>query len=146
MHSNAWHDPIYRAIMRLASKATNGLTDNLCIGCHTPVGLTTGESSPTGERMSEISKNGVFCEVCHNISAITGIGNTALGIVDRLDRIVEALLGLDNLRHPLDALSLRAVVVLLISVGLNRRVAEGLPRLNHAEFSRFEIERRGRAG
>jgi hypothetical protein len=78
MHSNAWHDPIYRALMRLAGKATNGLTDNLCIGCHTPVGLTTGEATPTGEKMSEIANNGVFCEVCHNISAASGIGNTAL--------------------------------------------------------------------
>ncbi|HSB33827.1 MAG TPA: multiheme c-type cytochrome [Nitrospirota bacterium] len=83
MHSNAWHDPVYRALMRLAGKATNGLTDNLCIGCHTPAGLTTGEASPTGERMGEISKNGVFCEVCHNISASTGIGNTALVLTPR---------------------------------------------------------------
>src|SRR5512143_1933586 len=83
MHSNAWHDPVYRALMRLAVKATNGLTDNICIGCHTPVGLTTGEASPTGERMGEISKNGVFCEVCHNLSASTGIGNTAIVLTPR---------------------------------------------------------------
>jgi len=83
MHSNAWHDPIYRALMKLAGKATNGLTDNLCIGCHTPVGLTTGEATPTGEKMSEISNHGVHCEVCHNISAASGIGNTAFVLTPR---------------------------------------------------------------
>ncbi len=83
MHSNAWNDPIYRALMRLASKATNGLTDNLCIGCHTPVGLVTGEASPTGERMGELSKSGVYCEFCHNISAATGIGNAAFVLTPR---------------------------------------------------------------
>ena len=62
MHSNAWNDPVYLALMREASKATKGLTDNLCIGCHTPIGLTTGESSPSGEKLSQLSKNGVQCD------------------------------------------------------------------------------------
>jgi hypothetical protein len=83
MHSNAWNDPIYRALMRLASKATNGLTDNLCLGCHTPVGLVTGEASPTGEKMSAISRSGVYCEFCHNISAASGIGNAAFVLTPR---------------------------------------------------------------
>lgn len=77
MHSNAWNDPVYLALMRAASKATKGLTDNLCIGCHTPIGLTTGEATPGGEKLSQLSKNGVQCEFCHNISAITGIGNAS---------------------------------------------------------------------
>ncbi len=83
MHSNAWNDPIYLAVMREASKATKGLTDNLCIGCHTPIGLTTGESSPAGERLSEISRNGIQCDFCHNISAATGIGNSAFVLTPR---------------------------------------------------------------
>jgi hypothetical protein len=77
MHSNAWNDPIYLALMRLAGKATKGATDNLCIGCHTPIGLTTGEATPDGERLSELAKDGVQCEFCHNISAVSGIGNAA---------------------------------------------------------------------
>ena len=77
MHSNAWNDPIYLALMRAANKATEGMTDKLCIGCHTPIGLTTGESSPSGEKLSELSKNGVQCDFCHNISSVTGIGNAS---------------------------------------------------------------------
>ena len=83
MHSQAWHDPIYRALMRLAGKATDGLTDNLCIGCHTPIGLTTGQATPTGEKMGNIAKNGVSCDFCHNISATTGIGNGAFVLTPR---------------------------------------------------------------
>ncbi|HXE94942.1 MAG TPA: cytochrome c family protein [Dongiaceae bacterium] len=83
MHSNAWNDPIYLALMRAASKATKGLTDNLCIGCHTPIGLLTGESSPGGEKLSSLSKNGVQCDFCHNISAITGIGNNSFVLTPR---------------------------------------------------------------
>lgn len=83
MHSNAWNDPIYLAIMREASKATKGLTDNLCLGCHTPIGLTTGEATPTGERLSEISKDGVHCDFCHNISAAIGIGNGSFVLTPR---------------------------------------------------------------
>jgi len=84
MHSNSWNDPIYLALMRAASKATNGLTDNLCIGCHTPIGLTTGESSPGGERLSELSKNGVQCDFCHNISSSTGIGNASFVLTPQM--------------------------------------------------------------
>jgi len=83
MHSNAWNDPVYLALMRESSKATKGLTDNLCIGCHTPIGLTTGETTPGGERLSPISRNGVQCDFCHNISATTGIGNGAFVLTPR---------------------------------------------------------------
>jgi hypothetical protein len=83
MHSNAWHDPVYRALMREASKATKGQTDNLCIGCHTPIGLTTGESSPGGERLSKLAANGVQCDFCHNISAAIGVGNGSMVLTPR---------------------------------------------------------------
>ncbi|VFM97501.1 MAG: Cytochrome c554 and c-prime [Candidatus Kentron sp. G] len=75
MHSNSWPDPIYRGLLKLASKRTGGKVDNLCLGCHAPVGLTTGQASATGENMSELASNGVQCDFCHNISAARGVGN-----------------------------------------------------------------------
>jgi hypothetical protein len=83
MHSNAWNDPVYLALMRAASKATKGVTDNLCIGCHTPIGLTTGEATPAGERLGKIARNGVQCDFCHNISAAIGIGNGSFVLTPR---------------------------------------------------------------
>lgn len=77
MHSNAWKDPVYRALLNRASEATDGLVDRLCIGCHTPIGLTLGEATPSGEGMSTLADNGVQCDFCHNVSGATGIGNGA---------------------------------------------------------------------
>ncbi len=77
MHSNSWKDPVYRALLKLASSGTEGQADKLCMGCHTPIGLTTGEANPDGTGMSAISERGVQCEFCHNVSRARGIGNGA---------------------------------------------------------------------
>lgn len=77
MHSQAWNDPVYLALMRKASAATKGVTDNLCIGCHTPIGLATGQATPAGDKLDDLSKKGVQCDFCHNISSATGSGNAS---------------------------------------------------------------------
>ncbi len=84
MHSNAWTDPIYRAVLNAVSKATDGKADKLCMGCHTPVGVVTHEASPSGEGMSAIADRGVQCDVCHNISDSKGIGNGAYVLTPKL--------------------------------------------------------------
>src|SRR5262249_864164 len=71
---HAWEDPIYREILKCASVATGGAVDKCCIGCHSPIGLTTGTADAVkGDAGAPCS--GVTCEVCHNISAVTGSGN-----------------------------------------------------------------------
>ncbi len=83
MMSQAWDEPIYRALLRRASEATGGRVDNFCTGCHTPIGLTTGQITSKLNRSSieDSTKNhplpGVDCETCHNISARTGLDNGA---------------------------------------------------------------------
>ncbi len=83
MMSHAWEEPIYRALLRHASEATDGRVDNFCTGCHTPIGLTTGQINSTVNRASvEFTAEhnpmpGVDCETCHNISARTGLDNGA---------------------------------------------------------------------
>jgi len=84
MHSNSWSDPIYRAALNMASKGTDGAVDNLCIGCHTPIGLVTGEATPKGDKMSKVADQGVQCEVCHNISDSNGVGNGAYILTPKL--------------------------------------------------------------
>ncbi|NBA97997.1 multiheme c-type cytochrome [Pseudomonas sp. R5(2019)] len=81
--SQAWEDPIYRALMARASEATDGRVDNFCTGCHTPIGLTTGQITSAVNRASvEFTAQkhpmpGVDCESCHNISGRTGLDNGA---------------------------------------------------------------------
>ena len=84
MMANAWTDPIYRAVLNAVSKATGGKVDKFCMGCHTPVGVVTGEATPSGKGMSEIAGRGVQCDVCHNISDSTGIGNGAFVLTPKL--------------------------------------------------------------
>ncbi len=84
MHSFAWKDPIYRTALAKASKNTQGKVDKLCMGCHTPIGVLSGEASPSGKGMSEVADKGVSCEVCHNISETNGIGNGAYVLTPKL--------------------------------------------------------------
>ncbi|HSB80773.1 MAG TPA: cytochrome c family protein [Candidatus Methylomirabilis sp.] len=84
MHSNSWTDPVYRAALNAISKASGGKADKFCMGCHTPVGVVTGEATPSGKGMSAVADRGVQCEVCHNISKSTGIGNGAYVLTPKL--------------------------------------------------------------
>lgn len=73
--SYSWEDPIYRAVLRRASRATDGAVDKLCIACHSPIGLTTGSATALGPEND--NARSVDCESCHNISGSTGLGNAA---------------------------------------------------------------------
>ncbi|AYC31536.1 cytochrome c family protein [Pseudomonas cavernae] len=83
MMAQSWEEPLYRALLKQASEATDGKVDNFCTGCHTPIGLTTGQITSAVNRSSieDSAKNtpmpGVDCETCHNISARTGLDNGA---------------------------------------------------------------------
>src|SRR5580658_97765 len=89
--SRSWDDPIYRALLKQASEATDGKIDNFCTGCHTPVGLTTGQITPALDReplektAAEHPLPGVDCESCHNISARTGQDNGAYVLTPNLN-------------------------------------------------------------
>ncbi|WPC05775.1 multiheme c-type cytochrome [Pseudomonas benzenivorans] len=89
MMAQAWDEPVYRALLKLASEATEGRGDTFCTGCHSPVGLTTGQITTALNRSSvEDSARdhplpGVDCESCHNISARTGLDNGAYVMTPR---------------------------------------------------------------
>jgi hypothetical protein len=89
--SRSWDDPIYRALLKGASEGTDGTIDNFCTGCHTPIGLTTGQITPDFDReplektAAEHPLPGVDCESCHNISARTGEDNGAYVLTPMLN-------------------------------------------------------------
>jgi len=84
MHSNSWNDPVYRSALKLMSVFSHGKIDNFCMGCHTPVGVVSREASPGGKNMSDAAIQGVQCEVCHNVSRISGIGNGSYVLTPKL--------------------------------------------------------------
>lgn len=80
--SYSWDDPIYRALLRKASEATEGKVDHFCTGCHTPIGLLSGKINTEVNRQlpgekDEIALPGVDCEACHNIRGVSGLENGA---------------------------------------------------------------------
>lgn len=82
MMAYSWDDPIYRALLQRASVATGGAVDNFCTGCHTPIGLTSGQINSAVNRAPLRQEDGdplpgVDCETCHNISTRSGIDNGA---------------------------------------------------------------------
>jgi len=70
MHSNAFVDPIFTALWKLGAKETDGLTDNLCGGCHTAVGVLSNDLvfKDNEFQTSDIGKEGVHCDVCHTVT------------------------------------------------------------------------------
>lgn len=91
MMSQAWDEPVYRALLKMASEATDGKVDKFCTGCHSPIGLTTGQITSQLNRSSieDSARNhpmpGVDCETCHNISARTGLDNGAYVMSPRVN-------------------------------------------------------------
>ncbi|MDO8735644.1 MAG: multiheme c-type cytochrome [Thermoleophilia bacterium] len=70
MHNNAFQDKFYLKMHDEASKDTNGAVDAYCTFCHTPIGTMSGEVPPTsGPQISEISKKGVQCDLCHTVTS-----------------------------------------------------------------------------
>ncbi|SFM45749.1 cytochrome c family protein [Methanolobus profundi] len=76
MHFNAYLDPFYLEEVKVASEDTDGLVDEFCSRCHTPIGVVSGEIPPIdGSEMSDIAKLGVQCDFCHVVSGSNGTGN-----------------------------------------------------------------------
>lgn len=75
-HAHANDDPFYEGAFLLASHETEGLTDTFCSRCHTPAGFLAGEIPPADHsKLSEVSKNGVFCDFCHTMTGHERTGN-----------------------------------------------------------------------
>ncbi|MDY6964650.1 MAG: PGF-CTERM sorting domain-containing protein [Halobacteriota archaeon] len=83
LHSVAYTDPLYLKLEEIASDETDGLTDDYCTRCHTPIGVLSGEVPPIGldnPALSEVSEKGVSCDFCHSVNGSTGIGNGAFTV------------------------------------------------------------------
>jgi len=76
MLSRAYEDELFRKLYLLASEETEGLTDEFCMRCHSPIGVYLKEIPPAdGSKLSEVAKRGVSCDFCHTVSGYEKIGN-----------------------------------------------------------------------
>jgi hypothetical protein len=73
MHLASHTDPLYHALAELARKEAGPKVYAFCSGCHSPAGVLTGliPATPDGQLPVE-AKAGVTCDVCHQVSALTG--------------------------------------------------------------------------
>ncbi len=83
-HALATTAPLYRAWYKVANQVTLGDINPYCAGCHTPIGLLSGQirsrwgwKSQESFPLNEAANAGVSCDVCHGIAGVTGVGNGA---------------------------------------------------------------------
>lgn len=69
MHAYSALDPVFQAMHRRAREETQGEIGDLCVSCHVPLGVRTGEVRGDYEygELSEASRAGVSCEFCHKV-------------------------------------------------------------------------------
>lgn len=72
VHNLAFRDPVYQGELNKAAKAVGHEITRQCEGCHSPVGMVTGEiRKPGNAGLGEMALAGVSCDVCHSISGVT---------------------------------------------------------------------------
>jgi hypothetical protein len=94
MHVISHTDPLYRSTAELAREEAGEEIYTYCSGCHAPQGVTTGLIPATPEaELPEIAKAGILCDVCHQVSQLTGSsgpwgepGNASLVLSPDADR------------------------------------------------------------
>jgi nitrate/TMAO reductase-like tetraheme cytochrome c subunit len=67
MHAYAQHSPVFQAFNAYVLKASGGTVGTFCDRCHSPIGISSGESPilPDNKR-SEVALDGVGCMTCHS--------------------------------------------------------------------------------
>lgn len=71
MHAYGFVDPIFFRLNEIGQNNSNNSLDQFCIKCHSPFAALLKEAPPGFDfaQLSELSKKGVQCDVCHNIKS-----------------------------------------------------------------------------
>jgi hypothetical protein len=73
MHSAAHEEPLYRRFAELARKEAGAKVYTYCSGCHSAAGVVSGLiPSKHDSELPATAKAGVTCDICHQISRLTG--------------------------------------------------------------------------
>ncbi len=68
MHAYAQHSPVFEAFTLTLTERTGGTLGTFCTRCHTPIGVSLGETASTRNiHRSRIAMEGVTCVVCHRL-------------------------------------------------------------------------------
>ncbi len=73
IHSLAFKDPVYQGELNKAVKAAGHDIARQCEGCHSPVGVVTGQVKGPGlTGLNALALNGVSCDICHSVKSHMG--------------------------------------------------------------------------
>ena len=81
MHAYAQHSPIFVAFQEFIQARTGGTLGTFCVRCHTPIGMSAGESPirPNAERHA-VSMQSVSCVVCHAMATRDGQASSSFNV------------------------------------------------------------------
>ncbi|WP_197444185.1 multiheme c-type cytochrome [Maioricimonas rarisocia] len=69
MHAYAQHSPVFEAFTLTMIERTGGTIGTFCTRCHTPIGVSLGETGSTRNVCrSRLSMEGITCVVCHRMA------------------------------------------------------------------------------
>lgn len=88
-HAYAAVDPVFHAMVRIGQRQSEGKLGQFCIQCHSPIGLATGQTevvqdpdtgiwSQPSDRLDDLARTGVSCDVCHSITDVLEPQNARL--------------------------------------------------------------------
>ncbi len=66
MHSSSISDPVFQASYDRAYRATSGKAREICLRCHAPVAVQTGDLDLT----SDLGREGITCDYCHSVVSV----------------------------------------------------------------------------
>ncbi len=109
-HAYAMKDPVFRAMVDLGQRATEGKLGQFCVQCHSPTGLATQQTtvsldSDTQEYkqnldLDPIAMSGVTCTACHSMTNVIAPSNAQ--VVYTPNGIMRGPIAdpVDNVFHP----------------------------------------------
>jgi hypothetical protein len=84
-HAYAMKDPVFKAMVNMGQRDTEGKLGQFCVQCHSPTGLATGQTTvsldPDTQEYTQnldldpIGMSGVTCTACHSITNVIDTKN-----------------------------------------------------------------------
>lgn len=109
-HAYALKDPVFKAMVEMGQRQTQGKLGQFCVQCHSPVGLATGQTTVSLDSASQeykqnldldpIAASGVTCTACHSITNVIAPANAQ--VVYTPNGIMRGPIAdpVDNIFHP----------------------------------------------
>lgn len=66
-HAQSMESPLFQDVLELANEDFGAAGRKVCLGCHAPIAVLTGDLEP----VKKVSWEGVTCDYCHSVRGVT---------------------------------------------------------------------------